>query len=115
MYSSYKSITLKDFEKILNKLTQEKQSNHFVWHCCGEKQYKLIKLTQELSLKLISQEEYDVRYQSIILNAYIHPDWDYWSLPQIETIRYNDAQTNEIIDGYEDEYGDFVKIYVGRK
>lgn len=113
-YSSYKPLTLQDFENTLNTLSSKSKNNQFVWRC-GEKQYKIIDLTQKLALKLISEEEYNVRYQGIILNAYIHPNWDYWSLPQIEAIKYNDAKTNEIFDEYEDEYEDFIKIYIGRK
>lgn len=111
-----RKVTKEDWDKVLKMLnTNSSPKNYFI--CVGEKQFQLIKLYERLILGEISENEYYVRNKAIINNAYIHPEWDYWSKPIAwrENI-WKNFKTNEIVEVIdEDEYGEEILNIFGRR
>lgn len=92
----YSKVIKEDWDKALKMLnTNSSPKNYFI--CVGEKQFQLIKLHERLILGEISEDEYYVRNEAIINNAYLNPEWDYWSKPIAwkENI-WKDYKTNDI-------------------
>ena len=71
----------------------------------------------KFSVGLISEDECYVRTKGVMENAYIHPEWDYWSKPIAwkENI-WKGSRTNEIVEVIgEDEFGEEILNISGRR
>lgn len=105
----YKKFTLEDFNKCIKEM-HKKPSEHNFTLVVGEKTANILDIMYKRELGIISNEECTVRCLAIKDNAYIHPEWDYWSLPLANTYFYTGSKTNEIYEENEDEE----LIYIGR-
>lgn len=105
----YKKLTLEDFNKCIREMCRKPKSSEFTL-VVGEKTANILDVMYKGELGIISSEECTVRCLAIKDNAYIHPEWDYWSLPLANIYFYTDSKTNAIYE--EDENEEL--IYIGR-
>lgn len=113
---TFKRLIVEDFNKALEKLDKrDTPRNYFIY--AGEKGSNIIELYYNSVIGLISEDECYIRTKGIMENAYIHPEWDYWSKPIAwrENI-WKNFKTNEIVEVIEeDEHGDEILNISGRR
>ena len=104
---TFKRLTVKDFNRIVKELDKgNTPKSYFIY--TSEKGSRVSELYYKFSIGLISGDECYVRTKGIMENAYIHPEWDYWSKPIAwkENI-WKGCRTNEIVKVIgEDEFGE---------
>lgn len=114
---TFKRLTVEDLSRIVKELYKggNTQKNYFIY--TGEKGSKVIELYYKFSVGLISEDECYVRTKGIMENAYIHPEWDYWSKPIAwKKNIWKDFRTNEIVEIVEEnEYGEETLNISGRR
>ena len=113
---TFKRLTVEDFNKRIKELDKkDTPKNYFIY--TGDKGSKVIELYYNSIMGLISEDECYVRVKGVMENAYIHPEWDYWSKPIAwgENI-WKNFKTNEIIEVIEEnEYGEETLNISGRR
>ena len=113
---TFKRLTVEDFREMVEKLDKKDiPKNYFIY--TGDKGSRIIELYYNSAIGLISEDECYVRTKGIIENAYIHPEWDYWSKPIAwrEDI-WKNFRTNQIVEIVEEnEYGEEILSTFGRR
>lgn len=113
---TFKRLTIEDFNRIVKELDKgNTPKNYFIY--TSEKGSRISELYYKFSVGLISEDECYVRTKGVMENAYIHPEWDYWSKPIAwkENI-WKGFRTNEIVEVIgEDEFGGEILNISGRR
>ena len=113
---SFKRLTVGELNRIVRELYKRNApKNYFIY--TSEKGSRVIELYYKFSVGLISEDACSVRTKGVMENAYIHPEWDYWSKPIAwKKNIWKGFRTNEIVEVIgKDEFGEEILNISGRR
>lgn len=110
----YSNLTWEIFKNTLSKLDAAKADNKFTV-ITGLKGAALFDLAVSNYASPMPEDLYNLKWEAIQCNAYIHPGWDYLRYPSANLdYGYPKQESNLIYEEELDDYGYPVYVCVGR-